>query len=324
VALDYSTPNLLNMVRDISFAGSSQRDWPDSRLIRLINREIGEYMVPFIMRARKNHFVDSKDVALVTGQTRYRLPSKATGMKLRAVQLVDAAGAAVRALQEAELEQAMGLDDTQGMPEVYYFVGNQIALRPVPSASLNVSLRLWYVSRPNTLVAPTDTSSGVINALQVTGTPGGAPGGSFRLSYTASSQPSWLTASASLDIVQNKPGFDVLGTFPVTAATSSTADLTGTLPADIAVGDWFCPTDTAPVITGSIPEIVVGCLIKKVTLEATAAKGDQEGFGRLAGLLKLDEDKATQFLNRRSTGDHRAAGSMSVQRFKRGAIRYPW
>lgn len=332
MALDYSSTNLIAMVRDICFAGSSQRDWDDTRLVRLINREVGEYMVPLIMRARKNHFVTSQDIPLVLGQKLYRLPTKATGLKLRAVQLVDANGNGYQPLAEAELEQAMNFGQSflvgnapQGIPQVYYFVGNQLALHPIPgSVPTGISLRLWYVSRPNTLVLVNDPTTKNPNVLQVTSLPGGAPQGSFRLGYTASAQPSWLSVNSSMDLCQNKPGFDVLGTFTISAVTSTTVDLTGTQPSDLLLNDWICPQDTAPVITGAIPEIVLGCLIKKVALEVTAAKGDQEAFGRLAGLLKLDEDKAIQFLNRRSTGDHRKTGILGAMRFKRGALGYPY
>jgi hypothetical protein len=72
------------------------------------------------------------------------------------------------------------------------------------------------------------------------------------------------------------------------------------------------------VITGSIPEIVVGCLVQKVVLAVLAGKSDNDSFNRQRALLGADEKRAHQYLNRRNTGDRETASAGGLSRFHRG------
>lgn len=314
MAFDYSTTNLIASIRDITNAGSSQQDWPDVRLLRVINREIDAFLVPFIEEARKEHFDTYTDTPLVDGQATYYLPSKAMGGKLRAAQLVDASGNPYAPLVEIPLEQGINLGVSigsvqQGIPSRYWFKGNQMVLSPTPSGSATLSLRLYHPNRPSTLV----TNSACI---QVTSLPGGAPTGSLRIGFTGTA-PVTYAVSTSVDAVQNRAGFDVLLSGTISAVAAGTLDITGTQPAELQVGDWICLADTAPVVTGAIPDMVIGCLIKKVALEVMAGKADDGAFNRLRVLLEMDKRQARQFLRRRNEGDHpKASGGM--HRFKTG------
>lgn len=306
-------------MRDITYTGSSIRDWPDDRLLRLLNREIEEYLVPLIATARKNHFVTFKDIPLVANQRLYTIPSRAAALKTRAVQLVDASGNPFCDLQERELEDGINLGASgviaqfpAGTPQVYWFVGNQLSLFPVPSGSPALSLRVYYLNRPSQLVAAS-------SCIQITAFPGGAAAGNFRVSFSGT-LPAGYVNGTSVDCVQNVPGFDVLLTGPVAAQTTTTLDITGTQPSNLAVGDWICVTGTAPVITGSIPEMVIGCLVRICQLEVISGKADDAAFGRASKMLALAEKRAAQFLNKRNTGDRPKAGMGSLYKFRRGVI----
>lgn len=312
---DYSASGILNRIRDIAYAGNSIRDWDDTKLLRLVNAEIQEYLVPFIMTARKNHFDTSSDVALVANQRTYYLPSAATAMKIRAIVLVDAAGSPYAKLQERELEDviSMGLPGALqlGTPQVYAFQGNQILLYPPPSGSPALSLRYHYIRRPSTVVANSA-------AIAATGFPGGAATGFFRVGFSGTA-PAGIAGGASVDLVLHNPGFDLLGTYTVNAVSAGVyVELGGTIPTNISIGDWLCVSGTAPVVTGAIPEMTIGCLVKKCVLEIMSGKSDDAAFNRTAKLLSLDEKRAHQFLNRRNTGDRPKAGIGSLYKFKGG------
>jgi hypothetical protein len=107
--VDYSATSLLAMIRDATGTGTDTRDWGDQALLRTINRMVGSYLVPFILKARKNHFATSIDIPLQPGVRSYLLPSGAVGQKIRAVQLVDQNGNPSGPLQERDLEDAVGL-----------------------------------------------------------------------------------------------------------------------------------------------------------------------------------------------------------------------
>ena len=314
---DYSVTNLLQSIRDVSNVGPSNQDWPDAKILRLVNREVMEYLVPMIRTARNGHFATYQDVPLVAGQAAYPIPSKAVGMGLRADQLVDANGIAYGRVTEDQLEDVINYSGSwsagpqpQGTPTRFYFRGNSVVLFPTPSGTPALSLRLYFDARPSALV---------LNAtcLQVSSFPVGAPGGSYRLGFTGTASTGY-TAAVVCDLVQNVPGFDVLQTVAISNTGSGYLEFVGTKPSQLAVGDWICLTDSAPVVTGAIPEIVVGCLIEKVALKVMSGKSDDAAFNRQARLLKKDEESARSFLKRRTTGDRPKAGAGSLNRFRRG------
>src|SRR6185295_1522206 len=119
-----------------------------------------------------------------------------------------------------------------GVPQFYWFQGNQVWLYPTPTGSPSLSLRVHYLNRPSTLV-------GTSSAIQITGFPGGAPGGSYRISYSGTA-PTGITGAAAVDLVQNKPGFDILQSTTLTAVSAGTIDVLGTQPASLLSGDWLC------------------------------------------------------------------------------------
>jgi hypothetical protein len=316
---DYTADNLLLAIRDVIYAGNSNRDWDDTKLLRLINRQVHEYLLPFIIRSRKEDFVTYADQLLVANVPAYRLPSKASAARVRAMQLVDANGVPYSKLIEASLEKAILINGNAltgplplGLPQWYYFRGNQVVLVPTPDGQQGLSLRIYYPARPSTLALKA-------NFLQITGFPGGAAAGFFRVGFSGTA-PTGYVATANCDLVQNVPGFDVLFTAAINAVSAGTyVEFPGALPTGLAAGDWICLQDTAPVVTGSIAEVLLGCLVNKVALEALGAKSDDDGFKRRQTLLAKSEEEAKALLNpNRNAGDRPHAGGGSLHRFRRG------
>lgn len=317
MALDYSTApatGLLAMIRDITYAGSSLRDWDDVKLIRLLNRMVEERLVPFIMAARKGHFDTFQDTPLVALDQSYPLPSKATGGKLRTLLIVDSSGNPYVGLRERDLEDGVQLGGTAGgpaptgVPGVYWFQGNMVYLFPAPSGTpAGLSLRFHFLNRPSTLVATTA-------CVQITA----LPGGSVVTVASGSIPTTGYTNGSAIDLVQNKPGFDVQFSGTISSQTATSITFNAAVPSTVAVGDWVCVSDTAPVVTGAIPEIVIGCLIRWCQLEILSGKSDDAAFKRANLMLSQAEKLALQFLNRRNTGDRPKFGIGSLHRFKRG------
>ena len=312
---DYTASGLLAAVRDITNAGTSQADWPDPDLLRLINREINGYLVPFVLDYRKEFFSTFQDQPLIGGRSSSFLPSGAVGGKLRAAEIVGPPfNLSVAPLVEVPMEQGTLLaGQSSGMPTAYYFSGNKIVLVPAPSDA-TYSLRLHYPQRPSTLVLPSACVR--IDSL----VPGAAPG-SFRLGLSGS-VPGNYSAGAYVDLVQGDPSFDVLLSSAVLDSTPTTIDILGTQPADLQVGDWICQAGTAPVVTAAIPDLVMGILVKKVAMEVMSTKGDNEAFGRLRALKAEDEQRAKVYLRRRNEGNSPRIGIGNIYRFKYGGYGY--
>lgn len=315
---DFTADNLLRAIRDAAYSGVSKNDWPDVQLLRLVNRQIQEYLLPFILRTRKEDFITSTDQPLVNGTAAYRLPASATAARVRAIQLVDASGNPYSRLVEIPLETAINVgtgslgNPVQGTPTGYYFRGNQVVLIPTPAQLSGISLRIFYPARPSTLAL-------VSSFIQIVSFPAGAASGFFRLGI-GTTVPSAYGATVACDLVQNQPGFDILYTGSLSAITAGTfGEFPGTLPVGLAVGDWICLAGTAPVITGAIAEVTTGCLVNKVVLEMLSSKSDGDGFKRRGELLKKSEELARSLLlPNRNTANVPHAGAGALHRFRRG------
>lgn len=316
-AHDYTSSNLIQLIRDITYAGTSQRDWDDARILRLLNRLMVGYLMPMIIKARKNHTITYKDQTVVSNQANYYAPSAATGGKLRALHIVDSNNLPFADLREGSLEEIVNFGSgiyggpiPSGTPRLYYWLGNQVVLFPTPSGLPGgLKLRFYYPARPSALVLPT-------SCVQISGFPGGAPAGSFRVGYSGAA-PSGFVQNAICDLVQNVPGFDIPLSGGISATGGGYFEFVGTLPSILAVGDWICLTDTAPVVTGAIADIVLECLVQKTAVEIMAGK-DKQGFELRSKLLRESEARADAYLRRRNEGDHAKVGGGSLFRFRRG------
>lgn len=309
IGFDYTATGLLAAVRDITSAGSSQQDWPDADLLRLINREINGYLVPFILEFRKDYLDGSRDIPIVPGRSSYILPQNAAGGRLRAAQIVGPNGQTVSELVEVPMEEGSLSNGQAGIPSLYYFAGNRIVLTPAPQDA-SYSLRLQFPQRPNALVLPS-------SCIKIDSFQAGAGAGSFRVGLSGG-VPGNYSSGAYVDLVQATPGFDVLLSSAVVASTPTSLDILGTQPLDLQVGDWICLAGTAPVVTAAIPDLTMGILIKKVAAEVMSAKGDNEAFGRLQALRAEDEKNARIFLRRRNEGSSPRIGIGNIYRFKGG------
>jgi hypothetical protein len=302
---DYTADNIVQSLSDDVYAAASNRDWDKTKLLRLLNRMIFSYLIPFIEQHRKDFFLKSTDLPLVANQAAYYLPSKAAGGKLRAIVVVDVNGNPYLTLRELALETAITFGSNTlfgpyptGIPQGYYFVGNQIMLWPMPNGSpAGLALRCYYVNRPSSLVYQS-------SALKVTGFPLG-------------------TVPISCDLVQNVPGFDVLASAltPVNFQQGAFVEFTGTQPPQLAVGDWVCLTDTAPVITGGVADYTE-CLIQRAALQMVSAPPDAEAIKARRAILDLTERSARAILTmRRNDGDRAKVGAGSLYR-TRGSARW--
>ncbi|MHB8682829.1 MAG: phage adaptor protein [Dehalococcoidia bacterium] len=325
---DYSADNIVQSIRDMAYSGVSNRDWDDARVLRLLNRMMVEYMVPFIEEHRKDYFVTYVDVPLVASQVNYRIPSKAAGGRVRFALLVDSSGNPYQRLREMELESAAAEGAAsiagpfpRGIPQGYYFGGggNSLVMWPTPNGSpAGLSIRIFYVARPSSLVYQA-------SCLHVTSLlpgappqgPAAPPAGFFRVGVDANglgAAPVWT------DLVQNSPGFDVLFSGQTYGALQGYyVELAGTLPADLNVGDWVCAQDTAPVVTGGIAECVIGCLVARTAEHIAIAQRDKDAAAMLGAARAESEKSAVRVLSmRRSTGDRRKVGGGSLNRNRRG------
>lgn len=243
----------------------------------MATQELQGRVADLVLSCMEEHFVVTEDVAIVAGTTRYRIPYRAIGMKLRDLFLVNG--------DEVEPLERMP-PDLQGIDSGDFYVeGEHVVLVGEPTGSLRFS----YYRRPSKLVA---TSAVAVVASVNTGTD---------TITTSATIPGTFSTSTPLDIVRAKPGFGCLAVDQTaTVASGTTITLNTDLPTDIAAGDYVCLAGESPV--PQIPVELHGLLGQATACAWLEAQNDQSGLQAAVAKLQALEKAAINQLESRVEG----------------------
>jgi hypothetical protein len=139
------TETLLDSIKRRSLVPISQQTYQDVDLIALANEEMGINLVPEIQKVREDLFLTPKEVTIVTGQSKYVLPERATGNALKTV-IINTSDQAEYELSRVDINKTIGQRDLTGRADSFYLQDNYVVLSPIPNSSL--SMTFWYYSRP--------------------------------------------------------------------------------------------------------------------------------------------------------------------------------
>lgn len=305
-----TTSELIASLRQRTFTSAAARDFPDASCLRAINENINTYLLKLIAKRRTNYLVESTDVAFSGGNsTGIPIPSVAMAGALRAVTFL--IGGLPYPLVEMDLSTAVAgnlAPLSSQFPSGYYFMGPYIV--PWPTPSISGILRLHYHRRPSTLVLESQ-------CIQITAFPGGAAAGNYRVQFA--SLPAGFTGGTLIDVVSNSPNFYRWQTsLAIQAITSTTLDIPGPQPANLAVGDWICIAGTAPVVTDA-PAEVLDALLQAAACDMMAAKGASDTYSRMVAQMKQKEEDCGPLIQVRNTGAQR-----KISAFPDAVAGFPW
>lgn len=285
--MPYTTTKLLADVRrsgmlpNTATVGTSDTD-----ILAHADKEIQCRIVPLVMSVREEFCVRSKDTALVSGQSAYRIPSRAIGAKLRDVLLAFSDGT-TRNLARLSPEEAQNYSPTSSpYPAGFYLEQNSVVLVPTPNSSGAASLRLKYFVRPNALVATGYTIGSIDTALSKVLVTNGS--GIF-------------STFSTVDIISAKSPFDSLAIDQTpTAANISGADVYLTfasLPDGLALGDYVADAEQSAV--PQVPLEFHNYLYQRTLCRVLQSIGDTEGLAAAErDAEKMREDALTLLANR--------------------------
>lgn len=132
----------------------NQRTFTEEDILAFANEEMMISQVPDILQYHEEYFVFSQDVALESNKTRYSIPERAMGQKLRDVFYKDNNGnlfemTRVNADAKAYWQRETA---TTNLMQKYYLEGNDVVLAPQNIVSPTGFLVFSYFLRPNQLV----------------------------------------------------------------------------------------------------------------------------------------------------------------------------
>lgn len=221
----------------------------NSDFLSLFNHQMKTEMIPTMLFLSEDYFLLTKNYNIVQNGN-YRLPSRSIGAKLRDLQVQDTGGNLIPLKRLFEEDRPANLTG-------YYIYRNSVQLATQFTSG---TLLLKYYARPNTLVMPTACG-------QVVSFDGTAK------TVTVSSVPATFANGVLCDFVQNKNPYDLLSYDNAIVGISGTTIQMTEIPDDLAVGDWLCLAEEAPV--PMLPEEMHPVLVQSALVAALSSKKDK-------------------------------------------------
>jgi hypothetical protein len=308
---EFDTAQLISKVRSRTHAAASAAGVTDADILDFTYDDLLARLVPLLLRKRGEFLGAQTTVAITAGQSSYRIPSRAVGVKLRDVVLIYSDNTEKPLVLIDPTQAANYAGATPFEPNGYYIQGNSIVLVPAPPTTPTYSLRLRWYQRPN---KPVVTSAvGVISAINT---------GAKTVTLNAGKPAAFLT-SVTFDLVQANPPFDGLGidlvvtNIDVSVPAAPVFTFSAALPADLAVGDYLCLARQAPVL--QIPPEAYPLAITYAELRTLGAQNRWKAYEAAADRAKAEEKELKTTLRPRVEGEPKR---QVPQFLRRGVFRW--
>lgn len=250
-----ASSTLVEAIRDLGMLPmADDDDNTAARLIRHANREQQLFLTRLMLSVREEYQTATVDITL-TGETRYRIPSRAVASSIRRLVTVDADG-----------------QETPVQSNLYKLEGNEIVFHSAPAAS---ALRVVYPRRLNEMVIAAE--AGEITAINTT-----------TRAITLSSVPTDFSSTQTYDLIQGTPHFDLLAYDQAATLAGSVLTFAEALPEDLAIGDYVALKGQTPVCMAPLELHVV--LAYRVNAVILQAKGDPKTAGAVEMLAAARDD----------------------------------
>lgn len=311
----YNSSTLIDAVKRKAAIPSNQSVFKTVDFLAFANEEVAMGILPLILSMNEEYYVYSTLVPIVGGQSRYPIPGRAVGGKLRDLFYQDEQGN-LKKLSRLSPELKSQFQTQGGFNgfELFYLEGNDIVLTPAVPASVTGSLLMSYYLRPNDLV---DVSQAAIIRSITTD-------GNGNTVFTVDQIPSGMSTATPLDINQSTPGFKIWN-FDLIPSSINTLNLQISIPSSsiqtgISVGDHIC--FAGECIIPQLPEDLHSILAQRVTARCLEAQGDAAGLQAANAKLQELEQKSTVLIDNRVDGAPRkvftGGGMIRASKVRRG------
>lgn len=297
MAILYDTATLLDTIRSLSSISNVQAQGSDDvQLIRYINDVIRGKIVPILLRVREEYLVQTVRVPLTSGITKYRIPNRSIGNRLRDVTYVDASGNRIIWGSRQISREQLPFYNTTGaaVPHGWYLEGNYVQIVPT-SGTYTGSLEMAYYQRPSTLVAA--SAVGVIASV----------GGANQVTLTAA-PPSTFVSGVKLDIHSAQSGAEAKfidltqNGAPAGNVITFLENVDGSSFDTVAAvaGDYLCLQNECGLV--QVPDDMVPLLADGVALRCALADGDTEKAQLHSGMMRDESEEVLHLLQNRVDG----------------------
>lgn len=273
-AIDYTvnktTLSLVESVQTRILAPLSANTLTEIKIIELLDEEMRSTVVPLVLAAQEEYYVQNYDQTLVAGTYNYTIPPRAAFATWRDIVLVDSIGNEI-AMTELPPEYVKITYPVGSIPPMYTFGfvmnNDRITLWP-PNSTVptNYTLRMKIKRRPNHL-------TGYLNCGQVTA----INTGTKVISLSVNGDGTWTT-STIFDVIPNSPQFTSRADDKAITAIDNTLNTitVATIPTGLVVGDWICPATMSCI--PQIPYDMFPLLAQRGVIKYLEALGDNQSL----------------------------------------------
>jgi len=286
----YTTTELLTSIHLKGHIPPSQTPFDDAGLLSLADDELGTPIMSLVRSIRENFYLKYQDFEL-NSENLYDIPTRALGGALQDVQIVN--GVNVIPVGRTETNEQFATNTSPTGNYAFMLLDDKIKILPVVTAG---TIRLWYMRRPNKLVA---TSA----CAQVTD----IDLGTNTLTFATGTIPSTFTTEAPLDCIKDQPhfGWRFVDYYPI--AIGATTVQFDSLPlnaygdSEIEIGDWLALAGTTPV-----PQMIAEfwpLLVQRTVCKYYEIQGYKDKQEKAQKSLEELERKILELLNPRVSSE---------------------
>lgn len=260
-----SATSLVASVYRHTLAPNAQSLLQPNDVIAFLDEELRNCIVPLVLSAQEEYYVQNYDQAVVSGVFNYTIPARAAFATWRDVVFVDGNSNEINMTQLAP-EYLKLTYPAGGTPPLYTFGfvlrNDQIILYPNnSSAPTQYTLRMKIKRRPNNLTS-------VANCGQITAINTGT-----KVVTVSTADATWTT-STTFDIIPNSPQFTSRQDDQAITNVSGNNLTFTSLPTGIVVGDWVCPSMMSPI--PQIPYDMFPLLVQRAVIRMYEALADTQ------------------------------------------------
>ena len=150
-----TTNELVEMIKRKIALPIYQSTFSDTDLENFLNEEMMISQVPAVLQYHHEYYVYQVTVPMQTNVSRYQIPGRAIGIRLRDIKYVDQQGnyfdmTQIAADDKAFFQRSLGSNEAV---QTFYIEGNDVVLTPASVTTPTGSLAMYFYIRPNQLVS---------------------------------------------------------------------------------------------------------------------------------------------------------------------------
>lgn len=296
--MSYLTTDLIAKVKRAASIPTSQSTFQNTDFLEFANDELLNDLVSQLLSVREEYFSANQDVSIQEGKDTYSIPSRAVGMKLREVQIIDND----RVITLTRLDES-ARTSTRNDRTGFFIQGNKIIVSPTPTSTSTQVLRLIHYRRPNRMVMPSEC--GQINDID-----------RVNNQVTLANIPATFTNQVKVDFIRQDGAFDSVAIDQVVQGISGAVITFTSLPEDLEIGDWVALAGETPI--PQIPIEFHAVLAQMVAVKCLEALGDDKVAQAGQKLMLMKDNAFAQIADRVDGQPKKVYTNSSLIKYFRG------